>query len=102
EPGIARCHHEGVKADAFDWLNSAAPRSFDLIILDPPSLARRESERPQAIRAYARLVRSAMELLRPRGVLVACSCSAHVSTPEFLELIRKAATRSGRAFRELQ
>ena len=102
DPRIARCHHEGVKTDAFDWLNSAAPRSFDLIILDPPSLARRESERPQAIRAYARLARSAIELLRPMGVLVACSCSAHVSTPEFLELIRKAATQSGRPFTELQ
>lgn len=101
---IKRCHHESVKADVFDWLNSTAraPQSFDLIILDPPSLARRESERTQAIRAYGRLVRSAIELLRPKGILVACSCSAHVSTLEFLESVRKAATQSGRSFKELQ
>lgn len=104
DPAIARCRHESVKADAFDWLNStaAAPRSFDLIILDPPSLARRESERLQAIRAYGRLARSAIELLRPKGILVACSCSAHVSTSEFLESVRNAATQSGRPFTELQ
>jgi len=103
-PEIARCHHESVKADAFDWLNSTAParRSFDLIILDPPSLARRESDRPQAIKAYGRLARSAIELLQPNGILVACSCSAHVSVPEFLESVRKAATQSGRPFKELQ
>src|ERR1039457_4450293 len=46
-PAIGRCRHEIVKADAFDWLDSAASagQSFDLIVLDPPSLAKRESER---------------------------------------------------------
>jgi len=103
-PAIGRCRHESVQADAFDWLDSTtpAPRSFDLIILDPPSLARRESERPQAIGAYGRLARCAIELLRPKGILVACSCSAHVSTAEFLGSIRNAATQSGRPFTELQ
>ena len=93
-----------VETDAFDWLNStaAAPQSFDLIVLDPPSLARRESERAQAIRAYGRLARSAIELLAPKGILVACSCSAHVSAPEFLESVRAAAIQSGRRFTELR
>ena len=93
-----------MKTDVFDWLASpvASPQSFDLIILDPPSLARRESEREQAIRAYSRLVHSAIKLLAPKGLLVACSCSAHVSTPEFLEAVRNAGAQSGRAFTELQ
>ena len=104
QPAIASCRHESVKTDAFDWLNStaAAPQSFDLIVLDPPSLARRESERAQAIRAYGRLARSAIELLAPKGILVACSCSAHVSAPEFLESVRAAAIQSGRRFTELR
>ena len=104
QPSIARCHHASVKTDAFDWLTStaAAPQSFDLIILDPPSLARRESERAQAIRAYGRLARSAIELLASKGILVACSCSAHVSAPEFLESVRAAAIQSGRRFTELR
>jgi len=102
QPAIASCHHETVKADAFDWLDSAAPASFDLIILDPPSLAKRESEREQAIGAYGRLTRSAIKLLRPGGILVACSCSAHVSTEEFLGSVREAATESTREFKELQ
>ena len=104
DPAIARCRHASVKTDVFDWLNSptVAPQSFDLIILDPPSLARRESERAQAIRAYGRLVQSAIGLLAPKGILVACSCSAHVSTPEFLEAVKNAATQSGRPFTELR
>ena len=102
DPAISKCHHETVKADAFDWLDSATPASFDLIILDPPSLAKRESEREQAIGAYGRLTRSAIKLLQPGGILVACSCSAHVSTEEFLGSVREAATQSGRPFKELQ
>ncbi|MEI8063416.1 MAG: class I SAM-dependent methyltransferase [Verrucomicrobiota bacterium] len=103
-PTVASCQHESVKTDAFDWLNSTAPapRSFDLIILDPPSLARRESERAQAIHAYGRLARNAIKLLAPKGILVACSCSAHVSLPEFLESVRSAAGQSGCHFTELQ
>ena len=93
-----------MKTDVFDWLNSTAapPQSFDLIILDPPSLARRESDRAQAIRAYGRLARSAIDLLAPQGILVACSCSAHVATEEFLGAVRSAATQAGRPFQELQ
>ena len=102
QPTIGRCHHEIVKADAFDWLDSAPPSSFDLIILDPPSLAKRESEREQAIGAYGRLTRSAIKLLKPGGIMVACSCSAHVSTEEFLGSVRDAATQSVRSFKELQ
>ena len=102
DPAIGRRHHEIVKADAFDWLDSAGPTSFDLIVLDPPSLAKRESEREQAIGAYGRLTRSALNLLRPDGILVACSCSAHVSTEEFLGSVREAAAQSDRPFKELQ
>jgi 23S rRNA (cytosine1962-C5)-methyltransferase len=101
-PAIGRCRHEIVKADAFDWLDSAPPASFDLIVLDPPSLAKRESEREQAIGAYGRLARSAIKLLQPAGILAASSCSAHVSTEEFLGSVRDAATQSGRPFKELQ
>lgn len=101
-PTIARCQHETVKADAFDWLDAAPPASFDLIILDPPSLAKRETEREQAIGAYGRLTRSAIKLLQPGGILVACSCSAHVSTEEFLGSVREAAAQSAREFKELQ
>ena len=43
--GIAGCRHELLQADAFDWLAQNAGRNFDLVVLDPPSLAKREVER---------------------------------------------------------
>lgn len=99
---IAKCPHEPIQADVFDWLAGNAGRKFDLIILDPPSLAKRETERAGAIRAYAKLVESGLSHLLPGGILVACSCSAHVTAEEYFDAVRQAATRSGRRFTESQ
>lgn len=99
---VAQCRHEGLAVDVFAWLTQNRARQFDLIILDPPSLAKRESERAGAIEAYGRLAADALRSLRPGGVLAAASCSAHVSAPEFFEAVRQAAYHSGRAFAEME
>jgi 23S rRNA (cytosine1962-C5)-methyltransferase len=102
DPKIAQCRHESIQADVFEWLAHNSGRTFDLIILDPPSLAKRETERPGAIRAYGRLTESALPHLAPGGILVACSCSAHVSAVEFFTAVRTTTRSSGRRFTELQ
>ncbi len=100
-PGVAACLHRTLQADAFVWMERAEPATYDLVVVDPPSLAKRESERTRAIRAYASLNANAIRLLRPRGVLVAASCSAHVSESEFFGAVREAARRSGRRHEEI-
>ena len=99
---ITRCRHDRVQADAFDWLAANVSRQFELIVLDPPSFAKRESERAGAIRAYEKLTGLGIQHLTPGGILVACSCSAHVTAEEFFTAVRKSATGSGRKFQELQ
>lgn len=101
-PAIRACRHEAVQADVFDWLRDAPPRQFDLVILDPPSLARREAQRGEALGAYGRLARHGIARLRKGGLLVAASCSAHVSAAEFFTTVRRTARASGRAFQELR
>jgi 23S rRNA (cytosine1962-C5)-methyltransferase len=93
KPSAARCRHETIQADAFDWLAANPEKSFDMIVLDPPSLARRESERAAAINAYGRLIEGALSCLARDGILVAASCSAHVSADEFFGLARKFGSR---------
>jgi 23S rRNA (cytosine1962-C5)-methyltransferase len=100
--GVAPCRHELVQADAFEWLGEQKNRRFDLIVLDPPSFAKREAERARAVRAYARLARLGIEHLARDGILVACSCSAHVTAEEFFEAVRQSASTSGRRFQEIQ
>ncbi len=102
DPRVAACRHETIQADAFLWLEQAKAVSFDLVVVDPPSLAKREAERGRAIQAYAKLNAAALRLLRPRGILVAASCSAHVNEEEFFGAVRTAARGSGRRFEELE
>ena len=102
DPVIAGCRHECVQADAFDWLAGGDVRKHGLIVLDPPSLAKREAERAGAIRAYARLAANGIRRLTPDGLLLAGSCSAHVSAGEFFGAVRSAAVDSGRRFVELK
>jgi 23S rRNA (cytosine1962-C5)-methyltransferase len=89
EPTVRRCHYEQVQANAFDWLAGNAERMFDLIVLDPPSLAKREAERAGAIHRYSTLAQNAVAHLRPGGILVAASCSAHVSADEFFSAVKQ-------------
>ena len=100
-PGVSACQHETVQADAFEWIEKTTEK-FDLIVLDPPSLAKRATEREGAIRAYERLNLLGINLLARDGILVAGSCSAHVSAAEFFDTVRRAALKSGRKFAELK
>jgi 23S rRNA (cytosine1962-C5)-methyltransferase len=99
-PLLAAVQRHAVQADAFRWLEESGG-SYDLIITDPPSLAKRESEREGAAKAYARLNLAALRRLRPGGILVAASCSAHVSAEEFYGAVEDALRENGRPFREL-
>ncbi len=101
QPGVAVCQHDSAQGDAFEWL-AASAASFDLVVLDPPSLAKRAVEREGALRAYERLATLGIARLAPGGILVAGSCSAHVAAEDFFDVMRWAAAKSGRKFTELK
>src|SRR5579859_292292 len=98
---IRACPRHHIQADAFDWLAAKPDRRFDLVVLDPPSMARRESERAGALGSYFKLAQLGIRQLALHGTLLACSCSAHVSEIEFFEAVRSAAARSKRRFSEV-
>ncbi len=92
--------HPFIVADCFDLLDryAAQQERFDLIILDPPSLARAKKARHAAIRAYARLNQAAMHCLPPGGLLATASCTGQVSPQDFRDLLGDAAARAGKRF----
>lgn len=98
---VASTRHESIQADVFEWLG-ADRQLFDVVILDPPSLARREADRAGALAAYARLATLGLARVRAGGVLLAASCSAHVGAEDFFGVVRDAARRSGRRTTEMQ
>jgi 23S rRNA (cytosine1962-C5)-methyltransferase len=91
--------HVTIQADVFEWLRTPGG-GYDLVITDPPSLAKRERERAGALVAYRKLNEAALRRVRPGGILLAASCSAHVRDDEFCAVIRDVARASGRNFGE--
>ncbi len=82
-----------VQADAERWLSDrlAAGERFDAVIVDPPAFAPRARDVKVALSAYRRINEKALRLLRPGGLLVSCSCSAHVFEERFVDTLRQAA-----------
>jgi 23S rRNA (cytosine1962-C5)-methyltransferase len=98
---IAQCPHESIQADVFKWLARRSDQKFDLIILDPPSLAHRQAERAGALDAYTRLVADAIRWLADDGILLACSCSTQVQAADFFAAVRHTVHFAKRPFSEM-
>jgi len=90
--------------DVFDTLHAlkTAGEQFDGIVLDPPKFARSRGAVEDALRAYARLNRLAIDLLAPGGILVTCSCSGHVTRDDFFFMLVGVAQQSGRDIQVLE
>jgi 23S rRNA (cytosine1962-C5)-methyltransferase len=95
---------EWIEANAFDLLKdySSSGQRYGTIVLDPPAFAKSKRELDAAMRGYKELNLRALKMLRPGGILVTCSCSYHVTTPEFLEMLAGAARDARRNLRLLE
>ncbi|MSM41168.1 MAG: methyltransferase domain-containing protein [Geobacter sp.] len=87
--------------DVFERLRSlhGEGRLFDVIVLDPPAFVKSKKALKEAEKGYLTINRRAMELLRPGGFLITCSCSFHMGRELFTDLLRNAAIQARREFR---
>jgi 23S rRNA (cytosine1962-C5)-methyltransferase len=90
--------HQTVEADAFSWLERAAPRGepFDFVILDPPSFATTKQSRFSADGDYRRLAALAFAVLAPGGRLLACTNHRGIARLKLRRFLHEAARDSGR------
>jgi 23S rRNA (cytosine1962-C5)-methyltransferase len=86
---------ECIEADAFEVLHAGAG-DFDLVILDPPPLARRKADVPRAARAYKDLLLHALAGAAPGRLVLAFACSHHVGPDLFGKIAFGAALDAGR------
>jgi 23S rRNA (cytosine1962-C5)-methyltransferase len=84
-----------LKADAFSYLKEC-DTAFDIIVLDPPSLARKRGDLDGATGGYKFLNLHALRHLRSGGFLLTFSCSQHLSLDLFQKVIFGAAVDAGR------
>jgi 23S rRNA (cytosine1962-C5)-methyltransferase len=91
-----------VEADAFRFLETATPRAYDLVIVDPPKFARARKDLEAARKGYERLNQLAMAACAPGALLVTCSCSQNVSAEDFERIVAAGAKQAGRTVRVLE
>lgn len=98
--GLAQSHAIITK-NVFDYLRTLDSQSYrtDMVVLDPPAFTKNRASREGAFRGYNDINRVALQLLRPGGVLVTCSCSHHLSMEEFREIVAGAARDAGRTLK---
>jgi 23S rRNA (cytosine1962-C5)-methyltransferase len=102
--GLDPNHHQFLVADVFDYLEQAqgAGEQFDVVVLDPPAFAKTQSARAQALKAYRRLNTLGMQVLRPGGILLTCSCSGVVGMDDLLGALSQSAQRLQRTVQLLE
>lgn len=97
--------HQFLAEDCFALLENLAQQDpqqnlkqdpqYEVIICDPPSLAKNKQQRARAERAYTRLHRDALHALPAGGILAAASCTAQVSPDAFRETLAEGARQAG-------
>ncbi len=91
--GLDPARHDFIYGDALTWFRRLAKkqRSFDIIILDPPTFSRsKESGVFQAGRDFGALTAAALPLLKPGGTLLASTNAANFPPEHFASAITEA------------
>ncbi len=91
-------HHQTIKADAFEFLETAAQKKkmWELVIVDPPSFAPSKEAAKKATIAYQNLIAATATVTTPEGLLAASSCSSHIDMPTFLDICQSAISKARR------
>ncbi|WP_295638806.1 class I SAM-dependent rRNA methyltransferase [uncultured Mailhella sp.] len=76
-------------------------RTFDIVCLDPPAFIKRKKDAKQGLEAYQRVNEIGLDLVRPGGMLMTCSCSHHLEADALRGLVTRAAGKRRRHARLL-
>ena len=93
--GFSAGQHEGFCCDAIDFLKNVPEGKYDMMILDPPKLAKTKSALDNAMKAYKDLNRVAMMKIRNGGIIATYSCSGAMTREDFKMMLGWASTDAG-------
>jgi len=102
--GLDPDQHTFLIADVFEYLEQShgAGEQFDVVVLDPPAFAKTQGARAQALKAYRRINTLGMQVLRPGGILLTCSCSGVIGMDDLLGVLAQASQRLHRSVQLLE
>ena len=93
--GFSSTEGDLLRRDVFSYLKACEDR-FDLVVLDPPSLAHKRGDVEAAAGGYKFLNLHALRVLKPGGLLLTFCCSQHISFDLFQKIVFGAAVDGGR------
>lgn len=86
------------QTDLFPWLRDAIAKgqTWDVVILDPAKQTRDRDEIGLALKKYLDMNRLAMQVVKPGGILLSCSCTGLVNEADYLETLRRSSWQAGK------
>lgn len=102
--GLNELELEALQGEALDVLKTlrSESRQFELVIVDPPALIKRQKDFDKGLEHYATLNRAAMQLLAPDAILVSCSCSHHMDEESLQRILLRESRRLNRRMQILE
>jgi len=96
--GIPDNDHEFITGDCFAELDklARAGRSFDIVLMDPPSFSTTRKSRFTTSGGTADLVEKALKLITPGGLLITSSNLQKMALADYLKELRKGSLKAGR------
>ncbi|WP_026755768.1 class I SAM-dependent rRNA methyltransferase [Sediminibacter sp. Hel_I_10] len=96
--------HHTLAGDAFKLMAQliSEEQTFDVVVIDPPSFAKQQSEVVLAKKKYAQLADLGAQLTAKKGLLVLASCSSRVPAQAFYDINDQVLTATGRVYDVLQ
>ncbi len=92
---------EFVCADVKGYLKNPHEQ-FDTVVLDPPAFVKDRKKKKEGVIGYRGINESALRLVREEGILLTCSCSAHLTPEEFRFVLSEAGGRTRRTLTLLE
>jgi len=101
DKNITFCKYRNLTGDAFEIMEGLykSGETFGMVIVDPPSFAKAEKHKKNALKAYRSLVKSGVRLLEKGGYFVVASCSSRISSFEFEKVVCETASSMTQNFK---
>jgi len=92
--------HKTISGDAFVEMKTLIEKgkTYDVVVIDPPSFAKQQSETELAKKKYAQLAELGEKLTSKNGLLVLASCSSRVLAQSFFDLNQRVLNAQSRLF----
>lgn len=92
-----------IVANAFDYLRDCVQeeKKWDVVIVDPPAFAKSKHAVKKAIRGYKDINLNGLKLVREGGYFVTASCSYHVHSHMFMDMLNDAAFDAKKNLRQI-